>query len=68
MPVFDADLMRNSRLQLDQLLRSGPWCDYATVERSPRDTSHRPLLSSHRGHVPEGPGVVCLEGTVLTLG
>ena len=38
-----ADAIRNGRLQLDQLLRRGPWCDYPTTERSPRDTSHRPL-------------------------
>ncbi len=38
-----ADAMRNGRVQLDQLLRRGPWCDYPVTERSPRDTTHRPL-------------------------
>lgn len=38
-----ADVMRHGRLQLDQMLRRGPWCDYPTVERAPRDTSYRSL-------------------------
>ena len=43
-----ADAMRNGRLQLDQLLRRGPWCDYPTAERSPRDTTYRPLQEDGR--------------------
>jgi len=38
-----ADSISNGRLQIDQLLRRGPYCDYITVERNARDTSYRPL-------------------------
>lgn len=43
-----ADAIRDGRLQLDQLLRRGPWCDYPTAERAPRDTSYRPLQDEGR--------------------
>jgi virulence factor Mce-like protein len=38
-----ADALRGGRVQIDQLLRRGLYCDYPTAERNPRDTRYRPL-------------------------
>jgi len=43
-----ASTMRDRAVQFDLLLRRGPLCDYATTERSPRDTSYRRLQEDGR--------------------
>lgn len=43
-----AGAMTNGHLQIDQILRRGPYCQYSTSQRSPRDVSFRALQDGGR--------------------
>lgn len=46
-----AGAMSDGRLQIDQIMRRGPYCEYPTRPRDPRDTRYRPLQD--KGHCSE---------------